>query len=75
MEGLYKAIKFYQNPEKKPQVLRRDLTLEEAREFCDDPELSSKTAKPPKGCGGDERKIQAWGNKQKHWFVGFRRQA
>lgn len=74
MEELYEAVKFYQHPDKKAKVLRKDLTLEEAREYCDDPELSSRTARSPKGCGSDERKIQSWNDKQKHWFVGFRRQ-
>lgn len=74
MEELYEAVKFWQYPDKKPKVLRKDLTLEEARTFCDDPELSSRTAQPPKGCGGNEHKIQVWNDKQKHWFVGFRRQ-
>lgn len=74
MGELYEAVKFWQHPDKKPKVLRRDLTLEEARKFCDDPEQSSMTAHPPKGCGGDERKIQKWHEKQKHWFVGYMRQ-
>lgn len=74
MEELYEAVKFWQHPDKAPKVLRKDLTLEEAREYCNDPELSSRTARSPKGCGGDERKIQSWNDKQKHWFVGFRRQ-
>ena len=74
MRELYETVKFWQRPDKKARVLRRDLTLEEARVFCDDSELSSRTAQSPKGCGGDERKIQKWNDKQKHWFVGFRRQ-
>lgn len=69
---MYEIVKFYQNPSKKARVLRGGCTLEEAREFCDDPELSSMTARSPKGCDGDERKIQKWNDKQKHWFVGFR---
>lgn len=72
---MYEVVKFYQDPSKKAKVLRGGCTLEEARALCDDPELSSRTAKPPKGCGGNEHKIQAWSDKQKHWFVGFRRQA
>lgn len=72
MEKIYEAVRFYQHPDRKPKVLRKGLTLEEAREYCDDPELSSMTAQSPKGCGSDERKIQVWNSKQKHWFVGFR---
>lgn len=71
---LYEAVKFYEREGKRPKVLCKDLTLEEARAYCDDPELSSLTAHSPKGCGGDERKIQKWHDKQKHWFVGFRSQ-
>lgn len=71
---LYEAVKFYQSPDKKAKVLRKDLTLEEARAYCDDTELSSFTAQSPKGCGSDERKIKEWGDKRKHWFVGFREQ-
>lgn len=74
MEELYETVKFYRHPSKKAKVLRKNLTLDEARNYCDDPELSSRTAQSPKGCGGDERKIQVWNDKQKHWFVGFRRQ-
>lgn len=73
-QQLYEAVKFYQHPNKKPRVLRKDLTLDEARAFCNDPELSSRTAQPPNGCGGDECKVQKWGDRQKHWFVGFREQ-
>ena len=70
----YEVVKFWQNPDKKAKILRKDLTLEQARKFCDDPELSSRTATPPVGCGGDNNKIQRWNDSQKHWFVGFREQ-
>ena len=68
----YEIVKFYENPNKRPTVLRRGYDLEQARAYCEDSELSSKTALPPKGCGGDEKKIAEWHKKQKHWFVGFR---
>jgi hypothetical protein len=75
MNGEYEICKFYQNPDKQTQILRRGLSLEEARDYCDDPELSSRTAQTPKGCAGNQKRIEKWGIKQKHWFVGYRRQA
>ena len=43
-EQLYEAVKFYQHPNKNPRVLRKDLTLDEARAFCNDPdELNAST--------------------------------
>ena len=74
MPELYETIKIYERPGKEARVLQRNLTLDEARKYCDDPETSSMTATPPNGYGGDERKIQAWHDKEKHWFVGYRRQ-
>lgn len=68
----YEIIRFYENPDRKPTVLQHGYSLEQARAYCDDPETSSMTAKYPKGCGGDEKKIARWHEKQKHWFVGFR---
>lgn len=70
----YEIVKFYQDEDKHPRVLQRNYSLEEARKYCDDPELDSKTAKQPKGCGGDEKLIQKWNDEHKHWFVGFREQ-
>ena len=72
--GNYEIIKFYQNPDKRPKVLRGGLTLAQARKICDNPELSSITASAPKGCEKNEQKIAHWSVKQKHWFVGFRGQ-
>jgi hypothetical protein len=51
--------------------MRRGLTLEQARKHCDDPETSSISAAKPKGCANDERKIELWHEKQKHWFDGY----
>lgn len=72
---MYEVVRFYQDSTKAPTVLQSGYTLEEARKYCDDPETSSMTAKSPKGCDGDERKIEKWNEKQKHWFVGYRRQS
>ena len=68
----YEIVRFYKNPNKRPTVLQGGYDLEQARAYCDDSELSSMTAQPPKGCGGNEKKIAKWHEKQKHWFVGFR---
>lgn len=69
----YKIIRFYQN-DRRPRVQRRGLTLEQAQKWCTDPETSSQTARAPRGCDGDERKIERWNDKQKHWFDGYQRE-
>lgn len=74
MAKKYEIVKFYQTNEKLPYVVQRNYSLEEARAYCDDPESSSMTAKPPKGCGGDQAKILKWHELQKHWFLGYREQ-
>lgn len=71
--SLYKIVRFYE-ADRKPRVMRRNLTLEEAREHCNDPETSSISASKPKGCAHDERKIERWHDKQKHWFDGYESQ-
>lgn len=53
------------------ELYKGGYTLEQARKYCSDPETSSKTAKPPLGCGGDPKKIERWHKLQKHWFCGF----
>lgn len=67
----YNIVRFYEDLDRKPTVLQRGYTLEEARKYCDDPELSSYTAQSPKGCNGDTKKIEKWHKLKKHWFVGF----
>lgn len=52
-------------------VIRVGLTLQEAQKICSDPETSSMTARKPRGCDGDEKQIQRWHEKQKHWFYGY----
>ena len=69
--GTYRIIKFYQHPAKENRVVARGYDLEGAQKFCSDPESSSMTAQPPKGCGGNEEKIKIWHEKQKHWFYGY----
>jgi hypothetical protein len=59
---------------RKPRLMRRNLTLAEARKHCQDPETSSISAKKPRGCGHDERMVERWHDLQKHWFDGYERE-
>jgi len=70
-EKLYKIVRQYEN-DRKPRVMRKNLTIEQAREHCEDPETSSKTAK--RACNGDEVRIEKWHKANKHWFDGFTEQ-
>lgn len=72
-EQLYSVYRFYQN-DRRRRRMATDLTLKQAQDWCNDPETSSHTAEKPKGCGGDERAIERWNDKQKHWFDGYERQ-
>lgn len=74
MAKKYEIVKFYQHPDKLPHIVQRNYSLEQARSYLDDPEMSSRTATPPRGCGNDPKKIAQWNDKQKHWFMGFRLQ-
>lgn len=76
MAEIYKIVRFYQN-ERKPRTIAKNLTLEAAQKWCNDPETSSKTAKSPRGCGTGRwqaRNIENWNKLQKHWFDGYERQ-
>lgn len=70
MGKLYNIRRFYED-DRESKVIAKGLTLEEAREWCNDPETSSYTASSPKGCGNDPKKIAKWHEKKKHWFDGF----
>lgn len=74
MSELYKIVRMYEADDRRPRVIRRNLTLEEAQKHCQDPETSSISAKKPKGCEHDERQVERWHDKQKHWFDGYERQ-
>ena len=41
---MYQIVRFYQNARPNRQVIKRGLTLEQARKHCKDPETSSRTA-------------------------------
>jgi hypothetical protein len=44
MEPRYRIVRFFFNRSERP-VIKEDLTLEEAKKHCNDPETSSRTAK------------------------------
>ena len=44
---LYDIYRVYQDIERKKRLIKRDLTLEEARAFCERSDGSSRTAKGP----------------------------
>lgn len=71
MEDTYKIVRVYEKTLKHSRVQKRGLTLEQAQKWCNDPETSSMTARKPLGCDGDDRQIERWHDKQKHWFDGF----
>ena len=69
-----RIVRFYENLERGTNgrtIIKRGLTEEKAKEWCNDPETSSYTAQPPRGCGGDPEKIAKWHKEKKHWFDGF----
>lgn len=68
-EKLYHVVRFAQSGNRR--IVKRNLTLKEAQEICNDPETSSSTARKPQGCEGDEAMIERWNEKQKHWFYGY----
>jgi hypothetical protein len=76
MSKIYMIVRRYQN-ERKPRVMAKNLTLEAAQAWCNDPETSSMTAKSPRGCGTgrfQQRNIENWHKLQKHWFDGYEEQ-
>jgi hypothetical protein len=68
-EQLYNVVRFAQAGGRR--IIKRNVTLKEAQEICNDPETSSHTARKPQGCDGDEAMIDRWSEKQKHWFYGY----
>lgn len=66
-----RIVRFYEDTNRSPRTIKRGLTEAEVKEWCNDPETDSYTAKAPRGCGGDEEKIEEWHKQQKHWFDGF----
>ena len=65
-----KVVRFYED-DRPAKIIKTGLTLEQAKAHCNDPETSSYTAKSPRGCEGNEKRIAEWHKKKKHWFDGF----
>ena len=45
----YRIVRMFQSPDHPTQVVKRGLTLREAREHCNDPETSSSTCEEEEG--------------------------
>lgn len=76
MTKVYMIVRQYQN-ERPPRTIAKNLTLEAAQAWCNDPETSSMTAKSPRGCGTgrwQKRNQERWHKLQKHWFDGYTEQ-
>ena len=54
-----------------PRIVQKGLSLEEAQKYCADKQSSSMTADKPRGCAGNQKQIERWHKKQKHWFYGY----
>lgn len=72
MGKLYEVVRFRENGTQRVQ--KRNLTLKQAQDWCNDPETSSMTASSPRGCHGSQKLIDKWHEQNKHWFDGFREQ-
>ena len=63
MSDVYKIVRFYANPYKPNRTVKVGLTLEEAQEYCKDPETSSTTCKKPE----NKARTNLYGG----WFCGY----
>ncbi len=70
----YEIVRYYED-DRRPRVMQRGLSEEQARKWCNDPETSSYTAKAPRGCEGKEKRIDKWHDEKRHWFDAFRKAA
>jgi hypothetical protein len=59
----YKIVRSYFNQDYDSEVIETGLTLEEAREWCRDPETSSRTCTSEEGCARTEERGP--------WFDGY----
>ena len=62
----YRIVRMYQTDGMRAQVIKRDLTLDEAQAHCKDPETSSSTCRNDAG--------QARTQRVGHWFDGYEQQ-
>lgn len=63
---MYKIVRMFQNEHKPNRTIRKNLTLEEARAHCRDPETSWKTATS----AAARRRTRQYGS----WFDGYEEQ-
>src|SRR4051794_29755729 len=63
MPRWYKIVRFFQRDDKRPKVIKRRLTLEEAQRHCAEPETSSQT------CTSNKRR--AYTRLHGPWFDGY----
>lgn len=63
MSTLYKIVRMYERPSVLPRLIRRGLTLDQARAHCRHPETSSRTATAPEAKKHTEENGP--------WFDGF----
>jgi hypothetical protein len=66
MDETYKIVRFYQNSSIPKDIVETGLTLEEAKEHCEDDETSSKTCTSAEGLRRTEEKGA--------WFDGFQKE-
>lgn len=59
----YMIRRFFRDGDKNPIVIKRGLTLEQAQEYCNDPETSSSTAQSPQA--------KEYTAKYGPWFDGY----
>lgn len=64
-EQRYDIVRFYQNAPGRAQVVRRDVSLEEAQRHCSSPETSSTTAQSAAAKSRTRRRGP--------WFDGYRK--
>jgi hypothetical protein len=65
---LFKVIKFNQSGHN--SVIAKNLTLEKAQKYCNDPETSSRTNSKL----NNKRSQKRLDEQQKHWFYGYTEQ-
>lgn len=62
-DATYEIVRFYKDGHEQ-EIVKKGLTRDEAKEYCEDDETSSKTCADPENCTRTEEKGE--------WFCGFR---
>jgi len=65
-EKSYRVVRFYQNNRRR-RVQATNLSLEQAQQWCNDPETSSKTSSKHAGMTKQKNLDRKYG----HWFDGY----